>query len=220
MSVAAGQFDASAGDLRMSYLSHHLNALLSTASSLRQMPKVRLCVCMALSAFPMVVPAGEARAQVRARQSVAIVVGIGRYANRGFWPDVPSTKRDAAELGAWLKKQGYVVHVLLDSAATRARIVSVVADSVAPSLGPTDDVLFFFSGHGTTQSLGFDSIGSLVPFDATRSSGTLLTEGSVLEFARMLGRARHLLFILNACFSGSFAVPRLSGDLSPGNRAS
>ncbi|MBI4518624.1 MAG: caspase family protein [Deltaproteobacteria bacterium] len=137
--------------------------------------------------------------------SWAVVIGIDRYRN---WPWLNSAVKDADQVAARLQLLGFEhVITLRDSEATRAAIVGVW-ERLQRDTRADDRVLFFFAGHGQTESLpNGDSKGYLIPADASweRYAETALS----VDELRALGKqvpAKHLLYVMDACYSGQMLL--------------
>lgn len=156
--------------------------------------------------------AALAETQVYAR-SYAVVIGVSDYDNL---PDLPGARVDAERVARALAAQGFSVTTLRDEEATRARLVSELADRIPRVLGDNDRVLVYFAGHGHTS---FDRrLGYLMPKDG-RADAPAVTGISMDEVQQWLTRsysAKHVLFVADACYSGlalrSRAVPATSTD--------
>src|SRR5581483_1794827 len=138
--------------------------------------------------------AGETR-------SYAIVIGISDYKDP-HWPHLPNGRPDAEQMAAVLARQGFQVHSFLDQNATVTRIDAYIEDDLAPQLQSNDRVLFFFSGHGQTRTVGSQEFGYVVPHEATTAASTWISMDKIKEYSQVLNNARHQLFILDSCFSG------------------
>lgn len=95
---------------------------------------------------------------------------------------------------------------LYDAQATTTAIVSALQTRLAPRLAAEDRVLVFFAGHGYTEHLGEQDFGYLVPYDGTEDSATYLSMEELRTLSEKMGRAKHQLFILNACYGGLFGL--------------
>ena len=149
--------------------------------------------------------AGSAGAGPYYANSYALVVGIDDYRGSG-WPRLGYARRDAEAVAALLRGQGFQVTALYDAQATKTAIVSALQTRLAPRLEPDDRVLVFFAGHGDTEHLGGQDFGYLVPYDATDDSATYLSMEELRTLSEKMGRAKHQLFILNACYGGLFGL--------------
>ena len=148
--------------------------------------------------------------------SYAVVIGVKDYQN-SKWKNLVNAENDAIAMGELLEKQGFKVKKFLSKSATKSNITTYLEDFLAHRLKADDRLLFYFSGHGSTNKIGAKSFGYLIPHDghASRSS-TWIGMKSLRDLAEKLGNARHQLFILDACFGGSFAT-KTSNGLAPEN---
>jgi hypothetical protein len=149
--------------------------------------------------------AGPAAAAPYYGHSYALVVGIDAYAG-GRWHPLAYARRDAEAVAHLLQRQGFEVTALYDAQATKTAIVSALQTRLAPRLAPDDRVLVFFAGHGYTEHLGEQDFGYLVPYDGTDDSATYLSMEELRALSEKMGRAKHQLFILNACYGGLFGL--------------
>ncbi len=167
---------------------------------------------------------------------IVVSIGIDKYAN---WQKLGTAVSDARGFSNLLiDRFGFqqIEEPLLDGAATRENIVSLVEDRLRAKLKQDDDVIFFFAGHGTTRTddVGGTAVdtGYLVPVNAAAPGkeehwSDYIQTDVLLEAIGKLP-ARHILVILDACHSGfalgnamkSFrgGVPRY--DASLGNKVS
>jgi Caspase domain len=96
------------------------------------------------------------------------------------------------------------VHVITDSEATKDKIESIMTDEMPSLIDPRDRFLFYFSGHGdqyvrpdTKEPFGF-----LPVYDShVRIFSTMISMDDIRRWNKYL-QARHVLFVLDACFSG------------------
>lgn len=105
------------------------------------------------------------------------------------------------------------ITLLTDEAATRDAIVSAFLELATEKVNPDDRILFFFAGHGHTVTGKRGEIGFLVPVNGTPDDLTTLIRWDQLTRDAELIPAKHLLFIMDACYGG-LAVTRY---VSPGN---
>lgn len=162
---------------------------------------------------------------------IVVTIGIDQYEN---WPKLKTAVSDAQGLSrVMIDKFAFqqLEPPLVDGAATRPAILSLVEDSLRTQLRPDDDLIFFFAGHGTTRTddVGGEQVdtGYLVPVQAAapgaqeRWSDYIQTD----ELLEAIGKLppKHILVILDACDSG-FALgkaaqvtrdaPRFQADLA------
>ncbi len=167
-------------------------------------------------------PAGESAATVDTlySKSWAIVVGINDY------PGSPLLNaRNDADAIARLLKHSYKfeeVHTLFDTQATKSSIEGWLKDTLRTQTKPNDRVIFFFSGHGTTlkNDRGDVISGHLIPYGAASNEYAQYVDMKYLQDACQSIPAKHILFILDCCFSGVAAItgksqPRTSPETLP-----
>ncbi len=162
---------------------------------------------------------------------IVVAIGIDRYEN---WPRLKTAVSDAQGLQRLLIDKFAFQQIeppLIDGAATRPAILSLVEDRLRTELKPDDDLIFFFAGHGTTRTddVGGEQVdtGYLVPVQAAipgteeHWSDYIQTD----ELLEAIGKLppKHILVILDSCESG-FALgkavqltrgsPRFEADLA------
>lgn len=134
--------------------------------------------------------------------SYAIVVAAS-----GSWDSAEFLKLDRAvpqakEVADVLKAQGFNVETFFEERATRQKIEAYLQE-LAAKLTNNDRVLFYFSGHGDTEAGALGEVGYLLTYPATKR--TLFTEAipmSLLQAQYVNLKAKHMLFVLDACFAG------------------
>ncbi len=155
-------------------------------------------------------------------KSWAIVIGINDYGGRH--PTLANAKNDAVGFAAVLEqKLGFEnVFLLLDGEATRDAIMDWLRDKLRTQVGRNDRVIFFFAGHGTTWSSIQDAetikYGYIIPHDAEAGKYSQYIDMDELRRACGMIPAKHILIILDCCFSGvaaltSRAAPRTGTEL-------
>jgi hypothetical protein len=149
-----------------------------------------------------------------AGQRYALLVGVGAYAElrklEGPPNDVSAMKQ---ALAAWGFDQ---ITILQDAQATRAAILEKL-DALAKEAEPGSQVLFYFSGHGTSPvdpkfgaALALPhTTGALLPYDARKSGDPAAIRRSLLigredlrpRFEALDRKGVHLTAWIDACFS-------------------
>lgn len=140
--------------------------------------------------------------------SWAVVIGINTYQHSEI-PALSYAVNDAHSVAAALERLGFTserLFLLLDAQATRQGIENVLYDRLRAA-GTNDRLFVFFAGHGETMALPHgDSEGFLLPHDANPHN--LFTTAISMSDVRRIGQriaAKHILFAVDACYSG-FAV--------------
>ena len=145
--------------------------------------------------------------------SHAIVVGINNYQHAS---PLAYAIHDAEETSQLLIDEfGFDeknMILLTDANATRVRIIESFL-SYVDETEADDRIVFFFAGHGHTFSGHRGEVGYLVPHDGdTHSLSTLIRWDELTRNAELIP-AKHLLFIMDACYGG-LAITR---SLLPGS---
>jgi hypothetical protein len=150
-------------------------------------------------------------------KSYALVIGVGDY---DHYTKLSAPAADAEQVRDFLRDEEQFDRVitLTDDKATRARIESLM-DSVLPQLVQSNDRFFFyFSGHGITRNLAASKRGYLI-LKSSQKNGwdEMIDMPRLREWSENFGNARHVLFLLDACFSGLAAAERKVG-IDPTNQ--
>ena len=151
------------------------------------------------------------------RTGWAVVIGINNYP-----PNVPQLNyavNDAISVAMLLKsKFGFAdnnVRILIDDQATKQGIMDALSKLTDPDLVNDEDcVLVYFSGHGQTVPLpkntGGGDMGFLIPYDA-KIDLTKLNMSQYDNYCIGMDElnkkglqipAKHVIFIVDACYSG------------------
>jgi formylglycine-generating enzyme required for sulfatase activity/uncharacterized caspase-like protein len=139
-------------------------------------------------------------------ESWAVVIGVDDYAH----PRVPKLRyavKDARAVEETLLAQGFRRdHVirLLDGDATKARIEEALGDRLRQQAGKDDRVLVFFAGHGmTVKTRSGEEEGYLIPVDGdpSRLFSTAISMSALRQISDLLP-AKHVLYVVDACYSG------------------
>jgi uncharacterized caspase-like protein len=139
-------------------------------------------------------------------KSYALVIGIGDYPARSGFEKLTYPRKDAGGMATFLRTQGFEVTVLFDQEATRRAILATLEDVIAQRLAADDRVLVFYSGHGQTRAIGEREFGYIIPFDADDRSSSWIGMEVLRNLSDKMGRARHQMFIMDACYGGQIGV--------------
>lgn len=167
--------------------------------------------------------AGPAQAPHLYPNVYALAVGINQYRSQGI-PALKWAEKDAEDVATLFEERyGYQVTKIIGAAATKAAILAKLQE-YQDRLGPDDALLLFFAGHGQTVAQESHGRGGyLVPYDAllqldeTSDRGRWAEQAidmrDLAERAQAL-RARHVLLLVDVCFSGFLG--KRSGSAVPG----
>ena len=106
----------------------------------------------------------------------------------------------------------YSVKILIDKQATRKQILKTYLE-LSEKTDVNDRVIFFFAGHGHTITGNRGEVGYLIPYDATQNDISSMIRWDEITKNSELVPAKHILFLLDSCFSG-LAITR---SMSSGN---
>ncbi|WP_338413274.1 caspase family protein [uncultured Sphaerotilus sp.] len=145
----------------------------------------------------------------------AFLIGIDHYQHLSPLRTAVADARRLAEV--LTTQQGFQVHPpLLD--ATGADLRALLQTTLPREVGRDDRVLFYFAGHGIPADGEDGPAGYLVPADAHGDDPSTFVPMADLQQALNALPCRHLLLILDCCFSGAFrwsTLHRSIGTLMP-----
>jgi hypothetical protein len=147
------------------------------------------------------------------KQSWALVIGINNYK---FAPPLEYACNDAKAVAEILidrfSFQEENIILLTNESASREIIINSFL-KFAHNSSEDDRIIVFFAGHGYTFTGKRGEIGYLVPADGTSENlATLIRWDDLTKNADVIP-AKHLLFIMDACYGG-IAITR---TISPGS---
>jgi len=127
---------------------------------------------------------------------IALVVGVGAYPQASNLSVLKYAAKDATQMAAVLKEQGYLVRTLLNNEAMRGSVRNTL-NQLAQAVDENQGVFFFyFSGHG----FAVDGSNYLATYGTTADD--LKSEGlAVGEVEKILkaSKAKRVLMFLDAC---------------------
>ena len=145
----------------------------------------------------------DASAAPSFQRSIAIIIGIDAY-DHGI-PTLRTAVNDARRLADVLARQhGYEVTTLVDGEATRARLVELFTHELPARITADDRVILYFAGHGVAIDGHDGPNGYLLPVDAHRGDESTYLTMPLVHDALLALPCRHLLVVLDSCFSGAF----------------
>ncbi len=141
--------------------------------------------------------------QPRYANSWALVIGINKYQ---MVSPLGYARQDAEAFAAVLTSHHNFppdnVIVLLDEDATKQNILSNFHHFQEECVSPDDRIAVFFAGHGTTRTGNRGEVGFLIPVDgASNDLATLIRWDDLTRNADLIA-AKHMLFVMDACYGG------------------
>jgi hypothetical protein len=135
--------------------------------------------------------------------SHAVVVGIDDYADPSFQP-LGEAEADARAVAKVLaaKPYSFSVRTLLGAKATKAAVLRALGE-LSAATQPDDRIVFYFAGHGykLPDNLG-NEVGYLACSDTVPGNPYAGLEFDEVTKIRRWAKAKHIAFILDACFGG------------------
>jgi Caspase domain len=143
--------------------------------------------------------------------SRALIIGIDDYALAqplSYAVSDAQAVRDVLVSDLGFPEDGVVC--LFDSAATKTAILQAYMRFAVDSVDVDERVVVFFAGHGYTATGYRGEIGYLVPVDADPGDLASLIRWDELTGNSELIRAKHVLFVMDACYGGLMLTRALS----------
>lgn len=146
--------------------------------------------------------------------SRALIIGVNKYINGS---ELQFAVNDAIEVGDVLNSKFKFpknnIKILTNEKATFSNIMSSYMDFTEDNVDDNDRILFFFAGHGFTKMGVKRETGFLIPYDGTTNDlSTLISWDQLIKNADLI-HAKHMFFIIDACYGG-LAITR---TLPPGS---
>lgn len=146
--------------------------------------------------------------------SRALIIGINQYKNA---PPLSYAVSDAEEVCNILVNelefpQENIIY-LVDKVATKENISRNFLRLTCDDIDIDERIFVFFAGHGHTRSGIRGEVGYLVPYDADITDYYTLIRWDELTKNAEFVRAKHMLFIMDACYGGL----ALNRGLQPGS---
>lgn len=134
-----------------------------------------------------------------------LAIGIDAYRDDSI-PNLRNAKRDAEQIGQLLSKRYLFeedhISTLFNEQANKKNIIKEL-DRLVNKIKAEDNLLFYFSGHGYLRKKGTGRLGYLVPSDAALGDyDSLLPNSTLLDYLPIID-AKHILFVVDSCYSGS-----------------
>ena len=167
------------------------------------------------------------QSQYEFQRHLAIIIGINDYIN-GVRP-LETAVPDAEEIARILQDQyQYEVHLLVNQDARLEKLkdliecfknktIPVGKEGEIKEVNKDDRILIYFAGHGIAHDAKEKQegpVGYLIPQDATENIDTYLKMQDFHDALLKLP-CRHLLVILDCCFSGAFYWSSINRDIVP-----
>lgn len=132
----------------------------------------------------------------------ALIVGINEYKNLN---NLEYAVNDAKSIYNVLKEQfGYKeenMKLILNKEATKENIMNAYYE-ISKNTCNDDTLIVFYAGHGFTYQAGLNDKGYLIPYNGTEENLNTLISWNSLTMDSDLFKAKHIFYIMDACYSG------------------
>jgi hypothetical protein len=135
-------------------------------------------------------------ARRRYARRIALSIGIDDYAVKA-WRPLRAAVADARHMAALFRAMGFDRVITLEN-STRQEIVDALEQELPLDVSERDLVVVFFAGHGATAGRE----GFIVARDTDRDVARTGISVTRLKDSAWRMRARHVAFLMDACFSG------------------
>lgn len=141
--------------------------------------------------------------KTRYTNSRALIIGINKYLSASPLSYAVSDAEEIKDvLISKLNFPAENVTCLVDAEATKVNILRSFMLLINEGTELDDRVIIFFAGHGHTLTGIRGEVGFLVPYDADMTDYSSFIRWSDLTSNAELIRAKHMLFIMDACYGG------------------
>lgn len=136
-------------------------------------------------------------------ESFALIIGINNYPKA---PTLDYAVNDAEAVASLMKDRfdfkDENIKCLINEKATRQEIMASFLSYANGGISPDDRIIVFFAGHGTTHTGNRGDVGFLVPYDGDSDELSSLIRWDELTRNSELIEAKHILFVMDACYGG------------------
>lgn len=135
--------------------------------------------------------------------SWALIIGINKYQTASPLNYAVSDAEEVKDI--FIDELGFEedkVTYLTDEEATKSNILKAFLSFSSEEVKVDDRLFIFFAGHGYTRTGLRGEVGYLVPYDADMDEYSSFIRWDELTRNSELIRAKHILFVMDACYGG------------------
>jgi hypothetical protein len=138
------------------------------------------------------------------QKKIAVIFGINTYRE---WPQLINAVNDATAMTEKFAELGFQVMTYTNEEVTKEKVAKVFKKEIPSFCSPHDLLVVAFHGHGHTMHFNNKQYGYLVPFDCPFSTTPydLVSMEEISIWLKYIP-ARHVLLLLDSCFSGLMAM--------------
>ena len=140
-------------------------------------------------------------------KKIWLAIGINDYQKTQGMSSLRNAVNDATAISDFVvSKLQFRTRLLTDKNASKNQIENILQRDLYTYLNADDLLVLSFHGHGHTIFIGDFTHGFIVPYGALDLSPASLISMDALASWMKLLRCRHVLLILDCCFSGIMAM--------------
>ena len=149
----------------------------------------------------------------------AVIIGIDDYPGLSYNLQLQQAVKDAKGIEKALRDQFRFdkIITLFNEDATKVGILKVLQGNLSEA-GENDGVFVFFAGHGSTITTVDGDLGYLLPYDGSFKGTENYKNISMTTLKNDVAKgvpAKHIFFVMDACYSGLLLAQRGPGDGEP-----
>ncbi len=144
--------------------------------------------------------------KLRYNKKLWISIGINDYLQTPNMPSLHNAVNDANAINDFAVSLNFRTRLLTDKNASKPQIENILQRDLYTQLHEDDLLVLSFHGHGHTIFIGDLTHGFIVPYGAQDiSPASLISMDTLASWTKLL-KCRHILLILDCCFSGIMAM--------------
>ena len=149
------------------------------------------------------------------RKTFAVIVGIDRYMNLPPDKQLKNAVNDASGVEEVLRRNYRFDEIvtLFDEEATKENVMRLLTSALPQKMTEDDALFLFWAGHGNQQKSALGEIGYLIPYDGSADAVYKdITMADLRDTVSKLVPAKHVFYVMDACYSGLLTTTRSLND--------
>jgi len=149
------------------------------------------------------------------RKTFAVIVGIDSYKNLPPDKQLKNAVNDARGVEEVLRRNYRFDEVvtLFDEQATKENVMRLLTAELPTKMTEDDALFLFWAGHGNQQKSALGEIGYLIPYDGSADAVYKdITMAELRDTVSKLLPAKHVFYVMDACYSGLLTTTRSLND--------
>ena len=142
-----------------------------------------------------------------------VSIGVDNYDHCKLFPPLKNAVNDSNTLNNFALRKGFKTIHLKNSQCSKTNLEMLIQADLCTRMNPDDLLVISFHGHGFTGHYNNKEYGFIVPYAAKNALPASLISMELLSLWVQMLPCRHVLLVLDCCFSGMMALR--SGQESP-----